>query len=230
MAFPRSFFVVSPLDQAAVRAALASEADAVLLDLVRCSGEEMRREARYVVSGRPAGRVWALVNRLDAGDGEEDCAALVGPGLAGVFLPGVQGPQDIRDLGVVLRQRELAAGIEPGAVLVVPIVESARGVLRLTDIADASPRLAGLAIDRGALAEDLGGSAEGFGVKYAAGELAVVARAFRLAAIEASACRDGKQASDLTKVRNDGYRGAVVTTAEEASLANQLFHAVQGGP
>jgi citrate lyase beta subunit len=225
MAFPRSFFIASPLDQDSVRVALASPAEAVLLDLARCPGEEARREAGYVISGRPAGRVWALINRLDGPGGEDDCAALVGPGLAGVFLPDARGPQDIRDLGVVLRQREMAAGIEPGAVLAVPVVQSARGILRLADIAEASPRLAGLAIDRGALARDLSGGVEGFGAKYAAGELAVVARAFKLAAVEASACSEGKQASDLAKVRNDGYGAAVVASAEEASLVNHLFGA-----
>jgi citrate lyase subunit beta/citryl-CoA lyase len=225
MALPCSYLITDPCDQDQVRRALASEADAVVLDLVceRASAPAVRREACYVVSGRPAGRLWARINPLGSGLGADDCRDLVGPGLAGVFLPYVQSAQDLRDLAVVLRQHELGAGVEPGSVLVVAVIETALGVLKLRDIAEASPRLAGLAIDRAALAQDLDGGVEGFGVKYAAGELAVVARAHGLAAVEASAAGAPGQASDLSKVRSDGFSAAVVREAAEAAVANALF-------
>jgi citrate lyase beta subunit len=186
MALPCSYLITDPCDQDQVRRALASEADAVVLDLVceRASAPAVRREACYVVSGRPAGRLWARINPLGSG---------------------------------------LGAGVEPGSVLVVAVIETALGVLKLRDIAEASPRLAGLAIDRAALAQDLDGGVEGFGVKYAAGELAVVARAHGLAAVEASAAGAPGQASDLSKVRSDGFSAAVVREAAEAAVANALF-------
>jgi citrate lyase subunit beta/citryl-CoA lyase len=101
-------------------------------------------------------RVHVRVNHLDSGQTKEDLAAAIGPGLHGLLFPKAQGAAHIRELDVLIREQELHGGVRPGTVILIPMIESARAVLRCEEIALASTRIAALALGGEDYAADLG--------------------------------------------------------------------------
>src|SRR5262249_37169978 len=130
----------------------------------------------------PARAVFARVNALPTGHAERDLEAVVAPGLEGVFLPKVESPDELRQVAAWLDRLERAAGLSGGAVAIVAMLESARGVLRAHDIATASPRVGSLCCaggEHGDLQADLGcdWSPEGTEMLYARSKVVLDARA-----------------------------------------------------
>ena len=83
------------------------------------------------------------INALDAG-AEDDILACVHQGLAGIVLPKTDGPQDVLRLDRLLADAERACGIPVGAVGIIGLPETAKGMWLAYEIAAASPRVTGL--------------------------------------------------------------------------------------
>ncbi len=92
-------------------------------------------------------RPYAVLDRAGC-----DPAAVLVPLPAGVVLLGAKHGRDVVRLGALLAVHEAEAGLPDGALRIVPVLASARAVLQAASFADAGPRLAGLALDAGALA------------------------------------------------------------------------------
>lgn len=165
----RSLLFVPGNREERIRKALASEADAVALDLESATpaGEQSRaREiCRRVIQehaeARGARRPVVLVRVGEARSPEQalDLAAAVGPGLLGILLPQVVDARDVVATDEALSRAEADAGIPVGRTRIMPLVESANAVRTAFEIASASPRVAymGGATSRGGdLARSLG--------------------------------------------------------------------------
>jgi citrate lyase subunit beta/citryl-CoA lyase len=133
--------------------AIASDADAVAVDLedaVAPPAKAAAREAALaaVRAAPPRKGLFLRVNALDGPEFAEDLATLtaLSPHLTGVLLPKVESADQIH------RLHELLAD----GMAVLPIVETARGVLAATAIAAAGPRVATLLFGTLDLAADLG--------------------------------------------------------------------------
>ena len=63
-------------------------------------------------------------------------------GLFGVMLPKVTGPRDVVVLDGALSLLEASAGLEPGSVLILPLLETANGIRTAYEVGIASPRVA----------------------------------------------------------------------------------------
>ncbi|HYH30366.1 MAG TPA: CoA ester lyase [Pseudonocardia sp.] len=133
--------------------AIASDADAVAVDLEDAVAPQAKAAARdaaltAVRAAPPRKGLFLRVNPIDGPEFDDDLATLTAllPHLAGVLLPKAESADQVRRLD------ELAGG----AVAVVPIVESARGVLDAPAIAAASPRVATVVFGTLDLAADLG--------------------------------------------------------------------------
>lgn len=133
---------------------LQCSADAVILDLEDSVSDERKPVAREMVvaflrdhprTGR-AVKLWVRVNPLDTPLALQDLAAIVAGDPDGVMLPKANGPEDVRRLGHHLDALEVAFGIAPGSVRILPVAtETAIAPFRLGDYAGNSlPRLAGL--------------------------------------------------------------------------------------
>ena len=101
-------------------------------------------------------QLWTRVNALDSPWVLDDLTTLVteiGDRLDVVMVPKVQGPEDIHYVDRLLAQLEARAGLTR-PVLVHAILETARGVANVEEIAGASPRLQGLSLGPADLAAD----------------------------------------------------------------------------
>lgn len=115
-----------------------------------------RRAAEFVSARGSALELYVRVNAADTEYFRADLETVTRQGLAGVVLPKVQGPGDVRAADDLLSSMEPAAGLAPGSLPLMAIIETARGVRRVDEIASASPRLRILSFGAGDLSRDLG--------------------------------------------------------------------------
>jgi citrate lyase subunit beta/citryl-CoA lyase len=157
-----------------------------------------------------------------------DLMTVVGEGLGVVVLPKVEAPQDLRDLDVLLREAEMARGVRPGTVGVLPIIESARAVLRCEAIAQAIDRLVGVAIGGEDYTADIGveRDAEGLALQHIRGVVVQVAAAYGLTPIDAPYIdfSDGSGLErDARVARGIGLKGKFVIHPDQVDTVNRVF-------
>lgn len=141
-------------------------ADAVILDLedaVPISEKEATREAvRDAVGAIDTCPVYVRINPLQAAAGfsqpigEADLTAIARRGLAGIILPKVESPEDLRRADALLQGLESQHGLAPGDVDVIPIIETALAIQRAYDIAASGTRVKRLAFGAGDFTRDIG--------------------------------------------------------------------------
>ncbi|HMM94124.1 CoA ester lyase [Phycicoccus sp.] len=101
-------------------------------------------------------QLWTRVNALDSPWALDDLTTLVteiGDRLDVVMVPKVQGPEDIHYVDRLLAQLEAKAGVTR-PILVHAILETARGMANVEEIAGASPRMQGISLGPADLAAD----------------------------------------------------------------------------
>ncbi len=149
----RSLLFVPGNREDRIRKALASEADAVVLDLESATpiGEQGRareicrrmireHHAARGFAGRPA--ILVRVAEARSPDQARDLAAVVDAGLTGILLPQVQDARDVVATDEALARCEAEAGVASGRTRIMPLVESASAIRMAFEIASASPRVA----------------------------------------------------------------------------------------
>jgi citrate lyase beta subunit len=201
----------------------ASGADSIIMDLEDAVALNNKPAARLTVlkalsSGEiDFGRVERLVRLNSASSGlqSDDLDAILSGKPDGFVLPKVETASELADLSRILDTKEKALGITSGSIHLVPIVETALGIVNLREIASADPRLSALIFG----AEDLAGSLgairtlEGMEVFYARSAVVIHAAAFDLQAIDTPFVRlddsDGLRQDAETAIRM-GYAGKLV--------------------
>ena len=158
----RTLLFVPAHRESMVQKAHQIPADVICLDLEDAVPPGEKQTARDSVraaieSLKAAGkRVHVRVNHLDTGLTKADLSAAIGPGLDGLLFPKARGAAHIRELDVLIREQEMHNGVRPGTVILIPMIESARALLRAEEIAQASTRIAALALGGEDYAADLG--------------------------------------------------------------------------
>lgn len=148
----RSMLFVPADSERKLAKSLASPADVLILDLEDSVAQARKAGARgsaaefiTAQAAQLASRLFVRINPLDGGLAMEDLAAVVVPGLAGIMLPKTHSAADIVRLGHCLDSLEARAGIEPNAVLIVPVAtETAQAMLSMQGFTGPMPRLAGV--------------------------------------------------------------------------------------
>ena len=103
-----------------------------------------------------ATQLWTRVNSLDSPWALDDLVTLVtevGDKLDVIMVPKVEGPEDIHYVDRLLAQLEAKAGLDR-PLLVHAILETAAGMARVEEIAQASPRMQGISLGPADLAAD----------------------------------------------------------------------------
>lgn len=149
--------------------ALRAGADAVIFDLEDAVAPSAKATARNEVAavisrvgGAPGVEIHARVNRGPAGPDRDDVAAVTLPGLSGLRVPKVGGPEELHRLGELLDELEARAEMPPGTVRLYPVIETAAAVLAAREIA-AAPRVARLGFGATDFLADIGAPGTTYG-------------------------------------------------------------------
>ncbi|MBV9189807.1 MAG: CoA ester lyase, partial [Betaproteobacteria bacterium] len=135
----RTWLFVAGADESAHAAAARSGADVIILELEDFTPPDLRPRARQLsakafAAWRNAGAIAAVrINPLET-CGTEDLAGIAGPDV--LMMSKVDSPQQVQRLEAVAPQ-----GVE-----LAPNIESARGLLRIQEIAKASKRITALLV------------------------------------------------------------------------------------
>lgn len=216
------------LEKAAGRGADALIAD--LEDAVAPSAKEKARTtvAEWVRSFEPGSppQIWVRVNagELMAGD----IRAVVAPGLLGIYVPKVASKEVLREVDDLLSESEDSSGLPSGSIRVSPLIESARGVLAVQEIAR-GPRVSHLALGEADLKAELG-----ITVSDDERELASVRMQIVLASAAAdidppvgSVFADFKDLAALLRstesFRRMGYSGRAAIHPDQVAIINEIF-------
>ena len=155
----RSIFALSIEDPELGERVYKSWADSIILDFIKRPGRDLQEELKS--------RMPAAINQAAKGGAEvfvrinSDAAAAelestVFPGIVGVVLKGVNGPEDIKKASECLDRLEQSRGIPGGSLEIDIEVNTAAGVWNSVGIARASPRFGTFTADEKALHRNLG--------------------------------------------------------------------------
>lgn len=179
----RSFLFAPASDQRKAEKALSLEADAVILDLedAVAVGEKARARSLVVdlLQRGPREKIYVRVNGVHTPWIVGDLMAVVGARPAGIVLPKAECAEEVRHVHWLIGQLEREYGFTPGELEIIPLVETARGVLNAREIAASCPRVRRLAFGAIDYTLDLGVSLtkEGAEIMYARSHLVAASRA-----------------------------------------------------
>lgn len=219
-------------DSTAHAAMQDSGADALIADLEDFTPPVRREEARQILPAtlrawRAAGRVVAVrINSLDA-QGPADLAAVM-PALPDVIAyPMAASAEQMRALHLALTHWEAVVGIAAGTVEILPVCETALGVVSVREIAAASARIRCALLGAEDLAADLCAERQpdALELDHARRRFVLECRAAGIEPIDApytfsdreGAVREGSYARRL------GYRSKSLVRAEHAAALNEVF-------
>ena len=147
-------------DRAAHEAMSTSRADVLIQDLEDFTPPPRRDEARRMTAGlfarwRAAGaRVCVRINSLD-NDGPLDISHVVPAKPDFIAYPKASTASEMRELDRAISAAEKQARLTPGGIGVLPVCETALGVVSVREIAAASPRIRYALLGAEDLAADL---------------------------------------------------------------------------
>lgn len=208
--------------------------DAVLLDLEDSIPAGEKAAARAAVGAilrsdrYPDRPLFVRVNAPRSGLAAADLAAVVSGRVEGVFLPKVEDPDELREANRLLAPVEARAGLPIGAVRLIPIIETVRGIARVAELAEVGPRVIGLNFGYDDFAHDLGvvRGAEGLESRYPRARIGIAAHAAGLLAIDgpmADLSDPAGLAEECRVSRQLGFSGKQCIHPSQIEIVNRAF-------
>ncbi|WP_308282593.1 HpcH/HpaI aldolase/citrate lyase family protein [Pseudonocardia nigra] len=217
---PRSWLYVPGHHPERITKALASSADAVVLDLEDAVPPEQKATARRAVAGAVQRRaedgpqLWVRINDPVGPWGEADLDSVTGSGVSGLRLPRTEDPDVVREVA------------ERTGLPLQLLLETATGLARATDLAAAHPRVAGLGLGEADLAADLRVTSDA-GLAWARGWVVVAARSAGLPSPVQSVWTDvadiGGLRSTSEQGRASGFVGRSVIHPRQIGVVHEVF-------
>lgn len=209
-------------------------ADALILDLEDSVPPLEKARAREVVSsnlpkmfkeGRP---VFVRINPLMSGLTDDDLAAVVSPGLAGLSLPKVEEGVDLEAINLKIEWLEAERNMESRSLSILPWIESPRALRNAYAIAIASRRVMGLAFgaDDYALSMGIQRSREGKELNYPRQVIAVDARTADVLPLDTPYVEYKDKEGlikDCKRSRQFGFAGKFAIHPSQIEIINEAF-------
>lgn len=219
----RSYLYVPGYDERRIEKALASESDAVVLDLEDAVAPNRKEEARetvvQVLKSEPEKPVFVRVNAVGTELAAADIDAVVGRHLAGLRLPKIEYVESVRLVAETLKELRSEAGIQC-------LIESALGLELAFEIANSHVRVTGISLGEADLAADLGVSGEA-GLLYARSRIVTAARAAGLPHPVQSVYTNVRDLDGLRRSTEEGKRlgfvGRSTIHPSQVSVVNEVF-------
>lgn len=230
----RTMLFVPGNDMRKIHKAGTLVSDAIILDLEDAVPLEEKETARIFIRdslnlvGVSGAMVFVRVNALTTGLLEADLEFVVQEHLHGIMLPKSESPKDILELDQSLDRLELQRNLEKGSLRIIPLIETAKGLLNAPEIASASTRVIALAFGAVDYTREMGISLspEGMELLYPRSRIAIVARAAEILAIDTpytdvlnaeGLVQDTKMAQQL------GFKGKLLIHPNQVERVNQVF-------
>ncbi|SHI49460.1 HpcH/HpaI aldolase/citrate lyase family protein [Desulfofundulus thermosubterraneus] len=234
----RSFLFAPASDLRKVDKALSLEADAVILDLedaVAVSEKVRARSLVLDVLGRADRKsVYVRVNGVNTRWIVGDLMAVVGGRPAGIMLPKAEDAEEVRRVDWLIGQLEREYGLPAGEMELIPLVETARGVMNAYGVAASCPRVKRLAFGAVDYTLDIGTSLTGQGTEifYARSHLVVASRAAGIEGpidtIYPNIKDEEGLAAECRLVRSLGFAGKLVIHPVQLGPVNEIFSPTSG--
>jgi citrate lyase subunit beta/citryl-CoA lyase len=233
----RSLLLVPPDNDARFDRALASGADAIVIDLADSPAAarpaHRRRVADFLRETRGPARLFVRIGPLSSAATVGDLDAVIGARPHGIVLIGAAGPADVARLSAMLRPHEAMAGIADGTTGIVPMTDTAAGLLALADYGRASARLVGLGWDAPAVSSALGARA----CRNANGNLSDAARLAQSLTLAAAAVTGvpaidtpfdaagnlSRLETEAQQARDNGFAGKFALDPGQVAAINRAF-------
>ncbi len=209
-------------------------ADAVILDLedaVAISEKPATRATIIEALGQPRRcRGYVRINALDTEFCFEDIEAVVASGVDGIVLPKVERAADLLMVDWLITNLERKRGLRAGAIDLMPIIETGRGIANVREIAAADvARMKRLSFGAGDFTRDMG-------MEWTLGEAelapyqAEVVLASRINDLEPPIDtvfihirEEAAFAASAERVRNMGFQGKMCIHPAQVGPANAAF-------
>jgi citrate lyase subunit beta/citryl-CoA lyase len=213
----RSYLFIPGNNPAMLQNADVFGADALILDLEDAVSVTEKDAARHLVSLYLSAqitmipKIYIRINGLDSKEYEQDLMKVVSDHIDGIVLP------KARTSGVNLQK----------TMGIIPIIETAKSVLELEDIAR-QPRIEGLLLGAEDLASDMEieRTKEGTEIAYVRAKIAYACKAYKLDAIDTpytdSTDYEGLKA-DCLRAQNLGFNGKAAIHPNQLETLHEVF-------
>ena len=159
MTLNRSFLFAPGNHPRRVEKALGLQADGVILDLEDAVAIAEKPATRAVVVDalrQPRrGRGYVRINAFDTPFCYGDLVGVVKPGLDGIVLPKVENVAQLQAVDWVISNLEVERGLPAGAIDLMPIIETGRGIAAVAEICTAQSRIRRIAFGAGDYSLDM---------------------------------------------------------------------------
>jgi citrate lyase subunit beta/citryl-CoA lyase len=217
-------------------AALAS--DAIILDLEDAVPLPDKRTARIMIRDSVkaikcgGAAIFVRVNALSTNLTAEDLKFVCVEDLDGIMLAKTETKADVVELAGMLEEAERGSGLELGSLTIVPLIESAKGVVKAYEIASASERVVAVAFGAGDYYRDLGRgvsflSPEQIELLYARSQIVNGSRAAGVQAIDTPffgllTDREGFMTETVLALQL-GFKGKLLIHPAQIDFVNKTF-------
>lgn len=217
-----------------IEKAVTLGADCVCLDLEDGVALNRKTDARGAIANAfrslDFGKSEKLgrINGIGTGYESEDLEALVPAHPDGIVVPKVSDAEELRWVSGRIAELETRHGIAVGMITLIGMIENARGLLNLREIANADPRLQALIFGAEDYAADVGAmrTREGWEVLYARSAVVTACAAFGLQAIDLLYLdfRDGQGLrAEAARGAELGYAGMQVIHPNQVPIVQEVF-------
>lgn len=210
--------------------------DSIIMDLEDAIALTQKDVARIAVAEAlqevDFGQSEALVRINQIIDGwiyKQDIEATISAKPAGYVLPKVEDAEQVKHIADLLTEAETEHGFDIGSIKLLAIIETAKGIVNLKEIAQSDKRLEALIFGAEDLAGDIGAvrSKDGYEVFYARSAVVTHAKAFGLQAIDTvfiDLTADAKTLRTETElIRNMGYTGKLAIHPKQVEPIQAVF-------
>ena len=217
--------------------ALNTGADKVIIDLedaVPVSGKVAARKdiARFLQT-YPDPRIIVRVNGVSTPFFQSDVQTILAAAPVNLMIPKVESPQDLMTVSETLLKIESGTSIDPGSVLIIAMIETAKAVDAISEIVKTRTepnRLHTIAFGAADYSADIGieMTVEGTELIYPRSKLAVACRAGGLEPpIDTPFMVDLKDLNALQRdarlARQTGFQGKLCIHPSQVEVINQVF-------
>jgi citrate lyase subunit beta/citryl-CoA lyase len=196
--------------------------DCIILDLEDSVAEAHKTDARYLIKNAlkhldfTPSELWVRINKEMA---QEDLNVIKYGAPHGICVPKVECKEDILYYERILKEKNMKSSL-------MPIIETAKGIEHISEIAEASDTIVALAFGAEDYTRDIGGKRSWDSLLYARSSLVVAAKAHGLQALDTIyPTVDDPEGlkEELHKIIEMGFDGKGVIHPNQIELVHECF-------